>query len=159
MALMPDRSSEYGSDISFYMNSVAERGGVVSIVTGGSGAAMDQAPAQVIYRSTSSGATPIGILMCDVVDVDLTRYHLNSQKDEVLKGSKVNLRTWGEVTTNMIKSGDSPVAGDKAYLAPDGRITKTNTGATDSPRFGMFKSSKDQNGYAKVAFNFLNNPQ
>lgn len=152
---MPDRSYEYGSDVNFYMNSVAERGGVVSLVTGGSGAAVDNSLALVIYRSTSSGGAPVGILMNDVVDVDLTRYHLNPFKDEVLKGSKVNLRTWGEVVTNMIKSGDSPAAGDKAYLAPDGRITKTNTGAADSPRIGNFKSSKDQNGYARVAFNFL----
>lgn len=155
MALLPDRSAEYGSDISFYMNSVAERGGVVSFVTVGSGAAMDQGQALVIYRSTSSGATPVGVLMNDMVDVDLTRYHLNPQKDEVLKGGKVNLRTWGWVTTNMIKSGDSPTAGSKAYLAPDGRITITNTGATDSPLIGKFDSSKDQNGYAKVSFSFI----
>lgn len=154
MALKPDRSNEYGSDISFFMNAVAERGGVVSLVTLGSGASMDNGYAVVGYGSTSSGKTPVGILMNDMVDVDLTQFHLNPYKDVVQKGGKVNIRTFGWVLTNMIKSGDTPAVGDKAYLAPDGRITKTNTGATDSPKFGVFLSQKDQDGYAKVSFNF-----
>lgn len=155
MALKPDRSAEYGSELGFYMNSVAERGGVVSLVSVGSGAAMDNANALVIYRSTSSGASPVGVLMNDMVDVNLALYQLNPAKDEVQKGGKVNLRTWGWVVTNMLKSGDSPVAGSKAYLAPDGRFTITNTGEADSPLVGRFWSSKDQDGYAKVSFNFL----
>lgn len=155
MALKPDRSHEYGSDISFFSNNPAERGGVVSIVTLGSGGAMDNALALVGYASTSSGKTPIGFLMNDVVDVDVTRYDINHQKDEVLKGGKVNLRTWGWLTTNMIKSGDTVVAGSKAYLAADGRITITNTGAADSPQVGVFLSKQDSDGYAKVSFNFL----
>ena len=155
MALGPDRSAEYGSDQNFYMNSAAERGGVVSLVSIGSGAATDDANNLVIYASNPSGKTPIGVLMNDVVDVDLARYNLNRYKDEVVKGSKVNLRTWGEVVTNMLKSGDAPAAGDKAYLDADGRITKTLTGTVQSPRVGSFKSQKDQNGYARFAFNFL----
>jgi len=158
MALGPDRSYEYGSDVSFFMNSSAERGGVVSIVTGGSGAALDDSVALVIYRSTSSGAKPVGVLMNDMVDVDLSRYHLNPYKDEVIKGSKVNLRTWGEVLTNMIKSGVTVAAGDKAYLDVDGRITNVDTGAIASPRVGSFKSAKNADGFARFAFNFLSQP-
>lgn len=153
MALKPDRSNEYGSDISFFMNSVAERGGFASLSTIASGGAMDNGTAVVIYSSTSSGKVPVGCLMNDMVDVDLTKYELNRYKDEVQKGGKVNLRTFGYVTTNMIKSGDTPAVGNRAYLAADGRVTVTNTGATDSPAVGIFLSQKDQDGYAKVSFN------
>lgn len=154
MALKPDRSPEYGSDISFYMNEVAERGGVVVLSTIGSGGAMDNGAALVTYAAAQSGKLPIGFLMNDMVDIDLTKYHTNPNKDEVQKGSKVNLRTFGWLTTNMIKSGDTPAVGDKAYLDANGKVTKTNTGATNSPQIGVFLSQKDQDGYAKVMFNF-----
>lgn len=155
MALKPDRSHEYGSDISFFCNHAAHRGGVVSLVTVGSGGAMDQGAAAVGYASAASGKVPVGYLMNDVVDVDLTKYELNSQKDEIQKGGKVNLRTWGWLVTNMIKSGDTPVATSKAYLGVDGQVTVTNTGAAASPYVGVFLSSKDSDGYAKISFNFL----
>lgn len=154
MALKPDRR-EIDSDVSFFMNSVAERGGVVCISTTGSGGAMDNANAVVIYRSTSSGGVPVGVLMDDVVDVDLSLYHLNRYKDQVQKGGKVKIMTAGVVVTNMLKSGETPAAGDSAYLAADGRITKTNTGATDSPAIGKFLAHKDADGYAKISFSLL----
>ncbi len=154
MALKPDRR-EIDSDISFFMNSVAERGGFVSLSTTGSGGAMDNANAVVIYAGTSSGKVPVGCLANDMVDVDLSLYHLNRYKDQVQKGGKVKLITIGMVNTNMIKSGDTPAVGDKAYLAADGRVTKTNTGATDSPAIGTFLSQKDADGYAKVSFSLV----
>lgn len=153
MALKPDRSFDNGSDISFFMNSVAERGGFVSISTLASGGAMDNGTAVVIYASTSSGKAPIGVLMNDMVDVNLAKYHLNPYKDEVQKGGKVTIKTNGFVVTDMIKSGDTPAAGNRAYLAADGRVTVTNTGATDSPPVGIFLSQKDQDGFAKISFN------
>ncbi len=154
MALKPDRSHEYGSDISFFSNNPSERGGVVSLITVGSGGAMDNALALVGYATLSSGKTPIGVQMNDMVSRDLTQQQLNYYKDEVPAGGKVNIRTFGWVVTNMIKSGDTPVVGSKAYLAGDGRITITNTGSTDSPQCGLFLSAKDSDGYAKFSFNF-----
>ncbi len=154
MALKPDRR-ELDSDISFFMNHVAERGGVVSMVTAGSGGAMDQANAAVGYSATSSGKLPMGYLTGDMVDVDLSRYFLNKEKDEIQKGGKVKILTLGMVTTNMIKSGITVAAGDKAYLDVDGRVTNVNTGAAASPQVGKFESIKDSDGYAKVSFNFL----
>ena len=56
MALKSDRN-ELQTDISFFMNEVATRGGVVSISTGGSGAAMDQGGALVTYTAASGDRT------------------------------------------------------------------------------------------------------
>ncbi len=154
MALKPDRSPEYGSDISFYMNEVAERGGVVVLSTVGSGGAMDNGAALVTYAANPSGKLPIGFLMNDMVDVDLTKYFLNPNKDEVQKGSKVNLRTFGWLTTNFIKSGDTPVVGSKAYVDTNGKVTITQLNPVQNPQIGVFLSAKDQDGFAKVMFNF-----
>lgn len=154
MALKPDRR-EVDSEISFFMNSVAERGGFVSIVTIGSGGAMDQAQAAVGYASTSSGKVPVGVLADDMVDVDLSVYHLNRYKDQVQKGGKVKVITAGVVTTNMLKSGITPVAGNRAYLDVDGRITNADTGSIASPLVGYFQSGKDSDGYAKISFNCI----
>ncbi len=151
MALKPDRR-EIDSDISYFMNHTAERGGVVCLVTAGSGGAMDQAAAAVGYSATSSGKRPVGYMTADMVDVDLSLYFLNREKDVVQKGGKVKLLTIGMVNTNMIKSGVTIAAGDVAYLDVDGRVTNVNTGAIASPRVGIFESIKDADGYAKIRF-------
>lgn len=152
MALKPDRH-EMDTDISFFMNEVAERGGVASLSTGGSGAAMDQSQALVTYSASASGKKPMGILLNDMVNVDLTRYKLNEYKDEVQKGSKVTLLRKGYVVTNMIE-GAAPAAGDPAYVAHSGNFSKSDiVGDGTMPRVGEFMGSKDQDGYAKIAVN------
>ena len=90
MALKTDRST-LQTDISFFMNEAATRGGVVSLSTGGSGAAMDQGAALVTYAAQPSGKVAVGLLLGDMVNIDLTRQHLNQYKDEVQKGGKVAL--------------------------------------------------------------------
>ena len=66
MALKPDRIEAY-TDISFFMNEVAERGGVVvhsnSVV--GSGISMDDPDAVVTYAANQSGRAPAGVLPPD----------------------------------------------------------------------------------------------
>ena len=148
MALKPDRI-ELLSDISFFMNTTAERGGVVSAVTSGSGVAMDDANSVVAYAATVSGSKPLGVLLNDVVNLDLTRQHINWHKDEVQKGGKVTVLRIGQVTTNLITG--SPSAGDPAYVGANGNIsTSTGTGVA---KIGMFLSEKDADGYAKVSIN------
>jgi hypothetical protein len=152
MALKPDRF-EFQTDISFFMNEVAERGGVASFSTGGSGAAMDQSAALVTYASTGSGKTPVGILLNDMVNIDLTRQHLNQYKNEVQKGGKVTLLRKGYVVTNRIQ-GVAPVAGDPVYVAHSGNMSKTDlVGHGTQPAIGTWMSSPDQDGYAKVEIN------
>ena len=147
MALKPDRI-EHLTDISFFMNTTAERGGVVSFVSGGVGVSMDDADAVVAYASTASGNVPAGVLLNDVVDLDLTRQHINWHKDEVQVDGKVTLLRVGQVTTNLING--NPSAGDAAYVGPSGTISTTSTNAV---KIGTFLSGKDVDGYAKVSVN------
>lgn len=147
MALKPDRI-EVLHDISFFMNEVAERGGIVSVLTSGSGVSMDDASAVVTYAANQSGKYPVGLLLNDVVDLDLTRQHINWFKNEMQIGSKVTLLRQGQVTTNMISG--SVAAGQDAYFGGDGYLTASST---NSKKVGQFLSEKDADGYAKVEIN------
>lgn len=148
MALKPDRI-EHLTDISFFMNTTAERGGVASFVTGGVGVSMDDADAVVAYAAAVSGSVPAGILLNDVVDLDLTRQHINWYKDEVQKGGKVTVLRQGVVVTDKVAG--TPSAGADAFVANSGVISTTQ--ATGAVKIGQFLSSKDADGYAKVSVN------
>lgn len=150
MALKPDRY-ELQTDISFFYNAgTATRGGVV--VHGasvGGGASMDDGTNLVKYDATA-GKIPVGILLNDVVDKDLTRTHLNQYKDEVQKGGKVTVLRKGYVVTNNVDG--TPVGGSGAYVSETvaGNLTMaTNEGAL----VGRFLSDADADGYAKVEIN------
>lgn len=149
MALKPDRIEAY-TDISFFMNQVAERGGIVTHVTAGEGVSMDDANAVVEYPSDPSGTAPAGLLLNDVVNYDLTRQHINWHRDEVQIGSKVTLLRQGQVVTNLVASGVSPTAGEDAYYTVDGELT---TDSTNSVKVGRFLSSLDADDYVKVDIN------
>lgn len=150
MALKGPRH-EFYTDISFYMNEVATRGRIVVHDTAqtGVGAAMDDPDARVKLPDVigGSGEKPAGLLLCDVVNYDLTRQPLNEHKDEVQLGGKVVLLKRGWVVTNMI-SGSDPQAGDPAYFGVDGYLTDAQTEGGD--RIGTWMSGRDSDGYAKV---------
>ena len=160
MALKTDRSV-LDTDISFFMNEAATRGGVASVSTGGSGAAMDQGEALVTYAALPSGKVPVGLLLNDMVDIDLTRQHLNQHKDEVQKGGKVTLLRKGYVVTSSLE-GTSPSAGDPDYVAHSGNLAIEDLASDDgdadgSTRLvGRFLSGVDQDGYAKVYIDLPN---
>ena len=157
MALKTDRST-LQTDISFFMNEAATRGGVAVISTGGSGASMDNGSALVTYAAAASGKVPVGLLLNDMVNIDLTRQHLNQHKDEVQKGGKVTLLNKGWVVTSNIE-GTDPNAGDVAYLAHSGNVASSNIGGDDSGHqmvVGRFLSDIDEDGYAKVYINLPN---
>jgi hypothetical protein len=160
MALKSDRST-LDVDISFFMNEAATRGGIVSISTGGSGAAMDQGEALVTYAALPSGKVPVGLLLNDMVNIDLTRQHLNQHKDEVQKGGKVSLLRKGYVVTNSLE-GTSPSAGDAAFVAHSGLLATSDLSDDDSDAdgstrvVGRFLSGVDQDGYAKVYIDLPN---
>ena len=160
MALKSDRN-EVETDISFFMNEVATRGGVASISTVGSGAAMDQGGALVTYAALPSGKIPVGLLVNDMVNIDLTRQHINQHKDEVQKGGKVTLLRKGYVVTNNIE-GTTPTAGAPAYVAHSGNLSiadlsNDDTDADGSTRVvGRFLSTVDEDGYAKVYIDLPN---
>ncbi len=161
MALKPDRI-ELLTDVSFFMNTTATRGGIVCLSTAGSGVAMDDALAVVSYAAVASGQSPIGVLLNDVVNLDLTRQHINWHKDEVQVGGKVSILRAGVVTTNLIVG--TPVAGKPAYLGTDGKMTSVVPTGLSSPsgvtgnmtaRVGQFLSTLDADGYAKVSINIV----
>jgi hypothetical protein len=152
MALLGPRK-ELDTLIDFFMNETATRGVCVSVSTGGSGIALDQGEALATVAASSSGVAPLGILLNDMVNLDLTRQHVNQHKDEVQQGSKVTILNRGEVTTDDIFGTPSP--GDVAYCYASGLISPSSESATEftSPTIGRFHSSKDENGYAKVSVN------
>lgn len=150
MALKSDRVEAY-TDISFFCNdATAERGGIVVHSTGGSGVAMDSSSAVVTYSASQSGTKPAGLLLNDVVSLDLTRQHINWHRDEVQTGSKVSVLRQGQVTTNMVVSGVSPAVGEDAYYGANGKLTNVST---NSVKVGRFMGVKDADGYIKVDIN------
>ena len=153
MALKADRYEE-STDISFFYNEgTATRGGAVVLDAAlASGAAMDQGGNKVKY---GTAGVPVGILLNDVVNKDLTRTHLNQYKDDVQKGGKVTVLTRGWVVTNMIETSIDPVAGDIAYVSASeaGDLTNVAPGGSGSLAVGRFMSQKDADGYAKVYVN------
>ena len=157
MALKTDRST-LQTDISFFMNEAATRGGVAAISTAGSGASMDNGAALVTYAATGSGNVAAGLLLNDMVNIDLTRQHLNQHKDEVQKGGKVTLLQKGWVVTNNLE-GTDPNGGDLAYLAHSGNLAASDIvrDETDGTNVvGRFLSDVDEDGYAKVFIDLPN---
>lgn len=155
MALRPDRT-HIDSNIDYFMNEAAKRGGIVSASTAGSGAAMDQAVQLCTYSANPSGTQPLGVLMGDMVNLDLTRQHENFYKEEVQKGGKVTIWSKGEVVTDMVYPGSTPAVGDIAYVAHSGYIAPSQVYSDSSDataKVGVFKSTKDEDGFAKIAVN------
>lgn len=161
MALKADRSVE-ATDISFFYNAgTATRGGVAVIQhNSASGAAMDQGANLCAYATAAATDIPVGILLNDVVNKDLTRTHLNQHKDEVQKGGKVTIMTRGTVVTSNITG--TPAPGKLAYAdsATAGNIAVDPVAPTSSGSLciGRWASYKDSDGYAKLNVNLpLNN--
>lgn len=161
MALKADRSVE-ATDISFFYNAgTATRGGVACLQNNSaSGAAMDQGANLCAYTTAAATDVPVGILLNDVVNKDLTRTHLNEHKDEVQKGGKVTIMTRGTILTSNITGTPSP--GKLAYAdsASAGNIAVSPVAPANSGSLcvGRWASYKDSDGYAKLNVNLpLNN--
>lgn len=161
MALRGLLTQKY-SDISAFCNETAEQGQVLVWSTSGSGQSLDDPNAVVAIPTVVSGSRPAGVLLSEVVNLDLTRTHLNQYQLETQLGSKVNLLTQGEIVTNLIETGNSvsPTAGDDAYYTVEdsqGKFTTvipTDTDVEDHTyKVGQFRSKKDSDGYAKILIN------
>ena len=159
MALKSDRY-EAQTDISFFYNAgTATRGGVVVLdAANASGVALDQGVNLVKYAQAATTSVPVGILLNDVVNKDLTRTHINWYKDEVQKGGKVTVLTQGWVVTSNITGSPTPGAVAYADSVTAGNISTTAFNATASGNLaiGRFMSNKDADGYAKVFVNLPN---
>lgn len=151
MALKPDRYIMRDL-IDFMCDTVSERGGVVTEIGAGSGAALDSASAEVKYSTNPSGFCPLGVLLQDVVNKDLTQTHLNFYKDEVQKGTKVALMTEGWVVTNMFYTRNH-TKGEKLYCGLSGlfdNVAPTDQSGISTSVIGRLLSTLDEDGYGKV---------
>lgn len=148
---------EYAQPI-WYMNEVATRGGIVSVSTAGSGAALDNqgtaaSPKPLCtYKANSSGAVPIGLLLTDVVSLDTTKYHTNFHKNEIAKPGKVTIMKRGIVHTNFY-TGSITSAGLDAYLSSSGYVQPTANGLANNPRIGKFWTTPSEDSYVKLEVN------
>ncbi len=152
MALKGDRSTIHDT-IDWFMNETAERGGIVSVSTAGSGVGMDQAQQLCTYKANPSGAVPLGFLLNDMVNIDLTRQKLNPYKDEIQIGGKVTVAPKGEWVTNLIQPGITVTAGQKAYLHASGYVSNNNHLDHSNNVVGRLQTTKDQYGFARVSIN------
>jgi len=156
MALKPDREYNEVTDITnFWTTVAAEKGGVASVVTQGSGVAMGvnitDDPNVVGYVADPSGAIAKGVLLQTVTEaMSATRDFVNYDNQEIRPGDKCTLVRRGFVVTDMI-TGSAPAVGDPAYLAASGYISKTQ--ASGAPQVGRFETTKDSSGFARVSIN------
>lgn len=160
MALKRDYDVLQYAEPSWYLNVAQTRGGILSMVTGGSGLAFENegtaaAPVPTVnYVADSSGCKPVGLLLNDAVSIDTTKYHPNFQKDEFAIPGKPAIMRKGWVMTNNIIG--TPTPNVPAYLSSSGNVTPTlhtAGGLSATPRVGTFLTSKDESGYAKVEVN------
>lgn len=141
-------------NIDYFMNATGEAGSVVKFVTSvsGVGASFDDPNAQVALPAVAngSGEAPAGLLLCDVVNKDLSQTHLNQHKREVNIGGKVGIMRRGVLVTNRIEPTVLPVPGQAAYFTTNGLLNVTSTNST---RIGTWLSGKNSDGYAKLSVN------
>lgn len=157
MALGPLRQV-YQTNIDVQVNSAAERGGVLSIVSGSTvGVTVGS------YAASPSGALPLGILLDDVESLNFAKHPEYRQRNVVALGNVVGVVTKGEVVTDFVNSTDTTIAaGQRAYLYTNGTLaTKTfinsnggnvfedNT-TNGAPLVGRFLGPKDSDGFVKV---------
>lgn len=154
------RNSSYAAldDITHFMNTAAERGGVACLVLGTSFTSQPDDPNNVIEYATSpsgSAVVPVGVLMQTVVDINPSTTERNYQNPfEVVKGSKVWVRREGYVETDMIDASVlSGLTPGPAYLGTAGKLTSNPVSAI---RVGTFESYPDSDGYVKFYID-LNN--
>lgn len=155
MALKPNRV-EHLTDISYFMNQEAERGIVVVHKTdsSGVGAAMDDANATVaLPTGLGSGQLPAGLLLNDMVNIDLTRQQYNAHRDEMQVGGKCTLLRRGTVVTNMT-SGSFTSVGQDLHFVNGGLLVAAGSSAV-SPKVGRVLSLPDSDGFLKVEINIV----
>ena len=138
MALKGDRQVTQTAPPLYEMHELSERGVMVM---------SDVGNADRVVLASSSG-DPIGMLLTDVEDLDLTDRPQPLHRMVVASGDVVAVATIGQFKTNMIPSGTDPFTGEDAYLATDGELS--NTGTVD---VGRWLSEKDSDGYAWVSIN------
>lgn len=120
----------------FFMDEVAQKGSFVFLKE------TNTSYREVTLKRTSEC---VGILLDDVVHIDLTRYPLNFYGGEVQKGGKVRILTNGTVSLKIPGREKYP-KNHPLYMNPDGKLTLVQWGFP----IGKLLSNRDKNGYARA---------
>lgn len=136
----------------YHSDATATRGGCVSVKTVGSGESMDDSAMVAEYATAPSGTLPLGVLIDDVVNNDLTKVIKNPLKQEVELGEKVTICNRGWVTTNMVAGEITVSAPEVAYVTESGLFTNV-AGNGYNVVVGRFDSNADEDGYCRVSIN------
>jgi len=145
--LKPDRHfNPADSECSYYMGVVANQGILVAYSTGDSlPPALDDANGYAHVPLTTD-AKPIGILLDNVVNKDLTDTYLNRSRREVQINNKVEIVREGWFVTDRLVAGINPSPGDDMYFAVGGLFAT----ATGNQLIGTFESTVDGDGYCRI---------
>jgi hypothetical protein len=151
--LKPDRQPVVW-DIRHYMNETADQGSFPVQYTASSGADLDGADNVASIEANPSGYAPLGVLVDEVVDLDLTKYPVNWHKEQTNVGYKVSIIRKGLVATDQIDADFPAVAGGIAVLRASGLIGSVddldNYVPSANPTIGRFETTEDEDGFAFV---------
>lgn len=160
--LKPDRLYNPADIVTHYsMYETGTRGGIVCQATGfyPVGAGTDSSEQRCYYvNGNPSGFKPVGLLINDVVNKDLTQTHINYHKDEVQIGEKVVVAKKGEFVTNRIgpgqASGVALTLPARAYVGPSGYLYTAAGYATSGwTEVGRFTTYVNTEGFARFEAN------
>lgn len=153
MALKSMYMSEY-LWTTYFFTGIGERGGIASL-----NKEQPHANKGILTVSYNEDTTckPVGILCCDVVDIDLYKTPYAFDNNKVRKGSVVKIISNAVVVTNQIVGEPKP--GHMGLMYQKGQIL-----VYDYPKLpksmrkyfvGRFLSGKDQDGFAKFSIGVL----
>lgn len=143
--LRPDRIEEI--TINYFIRGSSERGRIVELLP----------ERQMIdgnsYEEVQAGrhdGVPIGVLLEDVVNVDLCKTPIHHWSHTTVPGSKVTILQRGVIVTDQISGKgweENPsCVGKKVYYTRNGKFTLYRV----SKPVGICMSRKDENGYVQI---------
>lgn len=164
MALKPFRSQLDGKvEVGYFITSTGQQGQLVFAATTAApvGMGLDDTNSRVEVVNAVSGRVPVGLLLDDVVNIDLSKYALNTAKNEVQIGSKASIATEGEFVTNCLGAGAAPATGvvypTNAFAGPSGFFFhQAGFVASGYPLVGKFLTGRDSEGFAKISIGLRN---
>lgn len=134
-----------------FVSATAERGGVLTLSTAGSGSAFGDSAQVGAYAAAPSGNVVLGVLLEDYVNKDLTRTHLNWHKSEQQVNYPASIMNGGFVVTNMTEGSITTVG--TAWLGHSGRIARSDVLAGPNMIVGDIETLPDEDGYVRFRFN------
>lgn len=127
----------------YYMSHMAHAGTVV-------GYEKREAGGFVSAKPWDGSGMPVGVLMSDVVNRDLSKQHLNFSANEVQIGSKIRIMVQGKLVISFGKGLRLP-AGQPIYVDPK---TGFLTWKCLSVQVGKLRRPQDKDGNCLVEVNF-----